>query len=85
MNVQLEEACKKKKKNLLFFSTSALLKKLDLAEFLGVLIDHKKENGSRGQRINNLHYNSTEAKEDLCVLLLIKLRYMFLSLLIKRL
>lgn len=28
-----------------------------------------------GQRINNLHYNSTEAKEDLSALLLIKLKY----------
>lgn len=41
MNVQLEEALKKK----LFISTSALLNKLDLTTILGVLIDHKNENG----------------------------------------
>lgn len=46
MNAQLEEACKQKKNKTLFISTSALLKKLDLTEILGVLIDHKKENGS---------------------------------------
>lgn len=43
MKVQLEEAYKK---NLLFIFTSALLKKLELTEILGVLIDHKMENVS---------------------------------------